>query len=111
MPERGACADLHKLINQRIRTGINTSSIKYPASTLFLGDYGWWGHWVYDLPHYQSEWHGKRCNFNLAFLDGHVESLKIEKGPYFTSKYRVLPFTGRVETLARACSQQKPCPQ
>ncbi len=29
---------------------------------------------------------------NLAFLDGHTDFIEIQKGPFVTSEYRILPF-------------------
>ena len=41
---------------------------------------------------YLEEWHDQSRYYNLAFLDGSVDFIKIHKGLYVTSEYRILPF-------------------
>jgi prepilin-type N-terminal cleavage/methylation domain-containing protein/prepilin-type processing-associated H-X9-DG protein len=67
-----------------------------PSFLLLIGDYGWvnqWSLWPQDaLQKALAEWHGRENWHNLAFLDGHVRFLKIQKGYYVTDEYSMLPF-------------------
>jgi prepilin-type N-terminal cleavage/methylation domain-containing protein/prepilin-type processing-associated H-X9-DG protein len=67
-----------------------------PCSLLLIGDYGWvnqWSLWPHDpVQKALAEWHGQADCHNLAFLDGHVRFLKIQKGFYITDEYTMLPF-------------------
>jgi len=77
-----------------------------PSELLLLGDFGWLNQWrAAPLPPLwkeQAEWHGKADFHNLAFLDGHVRFLRIEKGLYVASEYTVLPFR-ELFSKAREC--------
>jgi prepilin-type N-terminal cleavage/methylation domain-containing protein/prepilin-type processing-associated H-X9-DG protein len=67
-----------------------------PSFLLLIGDYGWVNQWdpnPYDA--YEkalAEWHGQENRYNLAFLDGHVSFLEIQKGYYVTDEYTTIPF-------------------
>lgn len=67
-----------------------------PSLLLLIGDYGWVNQWdpnPYDATEKAlAEWHGREDHHNLAFLDGHVSFLEIQKGFYLTDEYTVLPF-------------------
>ena len=68
-----------------------------PARLLLIGDYGWINQWkpkVHPEPEWKerAEWHDKEDHHSMAFLDGHVEFLKIHKGVYVAGNYSVLPF-------------------
>ena len=56
------------------------------------------------LPHYrhpdQHNWHGNK--YNWAFLDGHVQFLRIRKGLFITSEYTVIPFKDLYELALQA---------
>jgi prepilin-type processing-associated H-X9-DG protein len=62
-----------------------------PERVLLIGDYGWGDQW---LPRYPPGpfWHDRRYYYNVAFLDTHVQFLRIRKGLYYTPEYTVLPF-------------------
>ncbi|MFC1764138.1 type II secretion system protein [Planctomycetota bacterium] len=87
---------LHEEINKRLRN-LNISRIDNPSRLLLIGDYGWINQWK-PLPHPSedwkqlAEWHQKVDCHNLAFMDGHVKFLNIEKGLYVGDRYTVLPF-------------------
>ena len=60
-------------------------------------NYGWFNQWKpAELPEEEwkelAEWHRREDCHNMAFLDGHVRFLNIQKGLYVTDKYTVLPF-------------------
>ena len=81
---------LHEAINACLRN-LNLKSVTEPSQMLLIGDYGWINQWMpFDLP--RTEWHSRDFHHNLAFLDGRVEFLEIEKGVYVGPNYRVLPF-------------------
>ncbi len=91
--------ELYDLINDQL-SGITLNRVDNPARLLLMGDYGWANQQdpvVDPRPIYEeytrlAEWHGRREHFNLAFLDGHVEFLRILKGFYVADEYVVLPF-------------------
>jgi prepilin-type processing-associated H-X9-DG protein len=64
---------------------LNVGRVDVQQATLALmGDYGWW----IALPFtgfQRYEWHEVRNSHNLAFLDGHVEFLKLRRGYYVTA--------------------------
>jgi prepilin-type processing-associated H-X9-DG protein len=53
------------------------------------------------------EWHGRRDSHNVAFLDGHVRFLSIQKGYYLADTYTVLPFKD-LYAMARDVSGDAP---
>jgi prepilin-type processing-associated H-X9-DG protein len=70
---------------------------KNHSRLLLIGDYGWINQWKprpHPRPEWKdlAEWHRKADCHNVAFLDGHVDFLRIRKGYYVTDEYWVLPF-------------------
>jgi prepilin-type N-terminal cleavage/methylation domain-containing protein/prepilin-type processing-associated H-X9-DG protein len=100
---------LTSAINARLR-GVKLTSVSCPAKLLLVGDYPWGTQWI---PTYEPGlgWHRQCCYFNVAFLDGHVEFLKIRKGLFVTEEYNILPFKDlyklaievQEETLCELC--------
>lgn len=82
--------ELRQEINNRLMD-LNLSKVDNPSKLLLVGDYTWGSQW---LPGYPKgpDWHGRSLHYNVAFLDGHVDFLKIRKGLFITDKYTVLPF-------------------
>jgi prepilin-type N-terminal cleavage/methylation domain-containing protein/prepilin-type processing-associated H-X9-DG protein len=84
---------------------LNVNRVAYPARLLLIGDYGWLNQWK-PAPHLmqewkeRAEWHDRSEHFNMAFLDGHCDFLRIEKGAYVNDDYSVVPFAGLYD-LAR----------
>jgi prepilin-type N-terminal cleavage/methylation domain-containing protein/prepilin-type processing-associated H-X9-DG protein len=102
---------LKKELNKRMKHR-NRSNVANPSRLLLIGDYGWVDQWWPDPGDpwgLRLEWHRKCCHHNLAFLDGHVEFLKIQKGVYVTAHYSVLPF-GELFDLGLEVQEQVPCP-
>lgn len=83
---------LHIDINTMLKR-LKRPRVAYPDRTLLVGDNGWMNQWDPAKPEMPS-WHGDRIHHNLAFLDSHVQYLRIRKGLYINPKedYRVLPF-------------------
>lgn len=75
----------------------NLRKVASPSRLLLIGDYGWIRQWkpIECTPEEkeQVEWHGKPECYNMAFLDGHVRFMRIQKGCYLTGDYAVLPFS------------------
>lgn len=83
--------DLHREINNRLR-GLKLTTVSTPATLLpLVGDNNWICEWNPQMPS-SRHWHGKPRHHNLAFLDGHVDFVKIIKGLYVTPEYSLLPF-------------------
>lgn len=89
-------ADLDAQISRRL-PNLNWNRVYAPARLLLVGDFGWVNQWdpkPHRRPEYKdkAEWHNKEETHNLAFLDGHVSFLTIQKGYYVTETYSVVPF-------------------
>ena len=87
---RGAYKDLYNAINERLG-GLTRNATANPATLLFYGDNNWWTQWSPSLPD-GMDWHGKAEYYNMAFLDGHTEFIRIRKSLFSGPEYRVLPF-------------------
>jgi prepilin-type N-terminal cleavage/methylation domain-containing protein/prepilin-type processing-associated H-X9-DG protein len=87
--------------------GLKRTCIGAPAQVLLLGDYTWGSQWV---PTWDPgvPWHRQCCHFNVAFLDGHVEFLRIRKGLFVTEEYNILPFKDLYK-LAIEVQEETPC--
>lgn len=89
---------LHQGINERLKNMNRDKVTNNPSKVLFFGDFGWIFQWDYDpnemLPEdmEKREWHDKSGFYNIAFLDGHVDFLKIQHYAYRTDDYDILPF-------------------
>ncbi|RPI22429.1 MAG: type II secretion system protein [Chloroflexota bacterium] len=62
-----------------------------PAGVPLVGDFGWGDTWLPGYP-WGPFWHGQRYGYNLAFLDSHVQFLRVRKGLFVAGDYAVLPF-------------------
>ena len=78
-----------------------------PSLLLLIGDYGWNNCWQPAIQRIGA-WHSRKCDHNLAFLDGHVDYLWIRKGIYITDEYTVLPFNVLYK-LAREVQVEEEC--
>ena len=99
--------ELDEKINLRLE-GLKLTSVSNPDRLILLGDYTWGSQWV---PYYPigTPWHGRCCHYCLAFLDGHVDYLKITKGIFVAEDYTVLPF-GELYEIALNDQEAQPCP-
>ncbi|MHC4646638.1 MAG: prepilin-type N-terminal cleavage/methylation domain-containing protein [Planctomycetota bacterium] len=96
-------------INRRLRR-LNRSDVDSPARLVLIGDYGWVDQWWPDPAwHLRQEWHARCCHYNVAFLDTHVEFVKVQKGLYITDDYCVVPFL-ELHELALGVQVKAPCP-
>jgi prepilin-type N-terminal cleavage/methylation domain-containing protein/prepilin-type processing-associated H-X9-DG protein len=94
---------LHIGINKQLKN-LNVNKVSKSSLLLLVGDNNWLTEWKYVTPH-SKDWHGKLRHYNMAFLDGHVEFIKIRKGLYVTSEYNVLPFE-ELYKLAREVQEE-----
>jgi prepilin-type N-terminal cleavage/methylation domain-containing protein/prepilin-type processing-associated H-X9-DG protein len=99
-------AGLTSAINARLR-GVKLTSVSGPAKLLLVGDYPWGTQWI---PTYEPGlgWHRQCCYFNVAYLDGHVEFLRIRKGLFVTEEYCILPFKD-IYAMALEIQEEEPC--
>lgn len=89
-PARGPYADLFRQIAERTEN-LTRNEVSEPSHLLFYGDCNWVTQWNPMFP-IGVDWHGKTDHYNFAFLDGHTDFLKIEKGLFISSDSRILPF-------------------
>ena len=102
-PSSDPCAEVRKEVNDLLRM-LNRVRVCNPSKLVLMGDYGWaaaWTPWAQD----RAEWHAKRSTHNIAFLDGHVEFLRIRKGVHVTPQYSVIPFKG-LQSAAVECQEE-----
>ncbi|MFN0135639.1 MAG: DUF1559 domain-containing protein [Phycisphaerae bacterium] len=89
-------------MNTRGRDLIRSKVNFDPARLIHLGDGGWPDTWnplrTWDQAAI-SFWHRQRAMHNLAFLDGHVEYLRLKKGLLVDSDYSVIPFRDVADRL------------
>lgn len=86
----GPLGTLHSKINSKLKR-LKRSSVSKPSHLILVGDNGWVNEWLPSVPH-RISWHYKSLHHNLAFLDGHVDFVRIRKGLYVADEYSVLPF-------------------
>jgi prepilin-type N-terminal cleavage/methylation domain-containing protein len=98
--------ELTSEIDKRLKN-LNLNSIANPSRLLLVGDNPWVKQWWPTSKHMPA-WHGRCCNHNLAFLDGHIEFLHIRKGLYISDNYTVMPFS-ELYGLARKVQVEEPC--
>lgn len=97
--------------NRRLKlaVGINLTDVTTnPTALLLAGDNNWIDEWLpFAMSPHGQEWHGKPRYYNLAFLDCHVEFIKIRKGIFVSPKYSLLPFRD-LHKLAYSVQQEIP---
>jgi prepilin-type N-terminal cleavage/methylation domain-containing protein/prepilin-type processing-associated H-X9-DG protein len=98
--------ELKNAINARLKN-LNRSRVDNPARLLLIGDYCWGFQWLPSPYPQGAYWHGRKCHYNVAFLDGHVDFLHIHKGLYITPEYTVLPFKDLCD-LAQRVQKEEP---
>jgi prepilin-type N-terminal cleavage/methylation domain-containing protein len=102
-PRSDPCAEVRRSINNRLRM-MNRVRVFNPAKVLLMGDQGWVASWTpWNKDH--VEWHAKALSHNVAFLDTHVEFVRVRKGLHVTPDYHVIPFKGLV-TAAAECQEE-----
>lgn len=61
------------------------------SRVLMLGDFGWPNEASFSSTQ-RYPWHGDPRSYNMAFLDGHVDFVRIRKGLHVTELYTLIPF-------------------
>jgi type II secretory pathway pseudopilin PulG len=84
------CVCLWDLLNARLPR-LNLSQIGNASRLVLLGDGGWLNTWHPGLSR-RIEWHFAPDSHNIAFLDTHVEFIRMAKGQHVTPNYTVVPF-------------------
>lgn len=82
--------ELRTAINDRLKN-LKIDRVDSHSQLVLMGDYGWLNQSQPTVPR-MGDWHGREYYHNMAFLDGHVDFLRIRKGLYVTPEYTVLPF-------------------
>ena len=114
MVEAGWYPEPWREINQLIRSRSpkKRTNVSQPSRVIFMGDYHWADQW--DATWYECtyqalhNWHGKRHYFNMAFVDGHIEHIRIIRGIYATSKYKLSP-SSKLDSAIKSKQQEKLC--
>jgi prepilin-type N-terminal cleavage/methylation domain-containing protein len=104
-PSNGPCKEVRERANDLLQDCMQ-HQVAEQGKVILMGDYGWvvsWSPWKTE----QVDWHGKPDGHNVAFLDTHVEFVRIRKGLHVTSEYHVIPFSG-LHAAARECQQEGP---
>ncbi len=96
-------------INAKLKN-LNLIRVAKPSRLLLIGDFAWLTQWLPSPYPYGIPWHGRHCYYNMAFLDGHVEFIKIRKGVFVADEYSVLPFK-ELYGLAHQEQVEEPCPK
>jgi prepilin-type N-terminal cleavage/methylation domain-containing protein len=92
MAPPGPVATLFAAIDKRMRAIKLTDVSAASSKVLLVGDNNWMSEWYPLIASHSKAWHGKDRYHNMAFLDVHVEFLKIRKGLFVTPAYNILPF-------------------
>ncbi|MHC4633530.1 MAG: type II secretion system protein [Planctomycetota bacterium] len=80
---------LRDIINKRLDGGISRMDVTTnPAQLLLVGDNNWIDEWYpHPMSPHGQDWHGKFRYFNMAFMDCHVDLIRIRKGIFVTPEY------------------------
>jgi len=100
--------ELAEEINKRLKH-LNRSKVSNPSRLLLVGDFGWATQWLPSPYPRGPTWHSRCCHYNVAFLDHHIEFIKVRKGVYVADEYTVIPFR-ELYDLAREVQVPEPCP-
>ncbi len=101
------CRAVWEGVNARLKD-LRRSRIANEGKLLLIGDLGWLSAWNQYDPN-RTEWHTQPYSHNLAYMDGHVELVRIRKGLHVTNQYTAIPFAD-LATDAAACQQEVPTP-
>ena len=99
--------ELRDRINARLEN-LNINRVDGHSRLLLVGDYGWLNQSRPNVNR-SGDWHGRDFYHNMAFMDGHVEFLRIRKGLFVAPEYTVLPFKD-VWSLAKQVQVEEPDP-
>jgi prepilin-type N-terminal cleavage/methylation domain-containing protein/prepilin-type processing-associated H-X9-DG protein len=100
---------IYREINKHLAR-LKFENVSEPSRLVFVGDRNWRTEWLpLNSVYCGKYWHRKVHYYNIAFLDGHVEFLKITKGLYMTGDYRIQPFRA-IDSIVDEWQEQSPCP-
>jgi prepilin-type N-terminal cleavage/methylation domain-containing protein len=119
-PALGCCAGLqviagpwgaiHSEINRLLKKGLPIVGAKQSALTLLVGDGNWWRQLDPTCDTCAKSWHDQRHQYNIAFLDRHVERVHIHKGIYYErDAYRWQPSDNDLDDRVLALQKAVPC--
>lgn len=92
------CKPIMDEINDRL-SDLNRSQVDNDSKVILLGDFGWVNAWSINSSQ-RIEWHHRPYSHNIAFIDGHVDFVRIRKGLHVTNDYSVIPWKDlQVEVL------------
>lgn len=73
--------------------GLDVAEVRNLSRLLLVGDLGWYNAWESTFGEEDHiDWHEPPGRHNIAFLDGHVAFIEIQKGQYSTASYTLIPF-------------------
>jgi prepilin-type N-terminal cleavage/methylation domain-containing protein/prepilin-type processing-associated H-X9-DG protein len=105
-PCEAACG-LWTGVNRKIAK-LTRAGIQDGSRVILIGDYSWLDNWDPSVSTDFPYWHQTRAMHNLAFVDGHVEFVRIRKGIHVDKRYTVIPFTGELRMAAEGCQAEIP---
>ena len=99
------CTEVFARLNAELKS-ITCDDIRDTARLILMGDTGWAPAWRTGTvaSEQRTEWHDRPNRHNIAFMDGHVEFLRIEKGMHTTGSYTTIPL---FELAKAACDCQE----
>ncbi len=98
-----ACYSLMQKVNKRMKRLTRARVSVSHADVPLIGDFGFIASW--DKAESASfDWHAKPAKHNIAFLDGHVDFIQMQKGMHVTNDYCLIPFDDLADE-AKACQQ------
>lgn len=100
------CAEVFERLNADLPS-LTRDDIRDESRLILMGDSGWVSAWRTGTvaSTQRIEWHQRPGHHNIAFMDGHVEFIRIEKGLHTTGGYTTIP---RFELAKDACECQQP---
>ncbi|MCP4591032.1 MAG: type II secretion system protein [bacterium] len=102
--EDDPCKAVKDKVNDRLENLTHPRGFANDSKVLLVADYGWKNAWWYRFPpRAHIDWHHQPAHYNAAFLDGHVEFLRIRKGINTDTAYTVFPFQ---DLSSEACGCQ-----
>ena len=102
------CAPVLAKINARLPNHSISAETPDASRLILIGDLGGVNK-VTPWDEQRLEFHKRRCSYNLAFLDGHGEFVRIRKGLFVADEYNVIPFQDLLQET-QACQREVPCP-
>ncbi|MEN6423898.1 MAG: prepilin-type N-terminal cleavage/methylation domain-containing protein [Phycisphaerales bacterium] len=99
---------IHELMHEQAGV-LRRENVSQPSRQLWIGDYHWVDQWD---PSWTwacgPAWHGAHHRYNMVFLDGHIQHIKIVKGLYLTDEYRMQPF-GQIDRRVKESQKEADC--